>query len=732
MARRYFSRKVKSRGRGKDEVEDRLMWGLDPETRRSIIGIVFIVIGLVAGLGVLGWGGVVGDAFGYVLRLLFGYISYPVPFIMLVIGIVILAPTAFEFRASSYIGIISSLVFAASIAHIFITPANSFEMAKEGVGGGLIGFAISFGFRYIFDFWASLIVFVGALLISLLVAFNFSLRSLIQKVKIYLNERDKSGDEDKPKKKKKSFSLFGRKQKVNKPQVEKEEVKEPEQPIAKDENWNFPPLKLLDDNDTNPKAGNIKKNTRIIEETLNNFNVDVSMSEVNVGPTVSQYTLKPSTGIKLNQITARVNDVSLALAAHPIRIEAPIPGRSAVGIEVPNKVPAIVKLRKILASDEFKKDKNNLKFVLGRDVSGEPQFDNLETMPHLLIAGATGSGKSVCINSILTTFLYNNSPRDMRLILVDPKRVEFTPYDGIPHLLTPVITSAKETVSALKWSVSEMERRYDLFQQEKKRNLESYNKSVEKDQRLPMIVIVIDELADLMSTSAREVEAAIVRLTQMARATGIHMIVATQRPSVDVITGLIKANITHRIAFAVASQVDSRTILDQSGAEKLLGNGDMLYLSKKSPKPTRIQGVFLEDNEINRVTEFLQEQAEAKYNEEITKFKGEIESGASASGFIDNQEEENDEYLEEAARIVVENQKGSASLLQRRLSIGYARAARILDELQSFSVVGPSKDSKPRDVLVNNLEELETVLEQDSQKDKDGENINNEEDDSRF
>jgi S-DNA-T family DNA segregation ATPase FtsK/SpoIIIE len=296
----------------------------------------------------------------------------------------------------------------------------------------------------------------------------------------------------------------------------------------------------------------------------------------------------------------------------------------------------------------------------------------------------------------------------MRLILVDPKRVEFTPYDGIPHLLTPVITSAKETVSALKWAVSEMERRYDVFQEAKKRNLDSYNAAVDKDERMPMIVIVIDELADLMSTAARDVEAAIVRLTQMARATGIHMIVATQRPSVDVITGLIKANITHRIAFAVASQVDSRTILDQAGAEKLLGNGDMLYLDKRSPKPTRIQGVYLEEDEINKLTEFLKEQADAKYNEEITEFKGEIGTG-DVGGFID-EEEDRDELLEDAAKIVVENQKGSASLLQRRLSVGYARAARILDELQALNIVGPTKDSKPRDVLTEDTSQLESYL----------------------
>lgn len=711
MARRYFSKKAKTRKN--NDIEDRLKWGLDPETRRSIIGVIFVVAGLVSALGVLGWGGVVGDGFGYILKLLFGFISYPIPFIMIAIGVVILAPTAFEFRASTYVGIISGLIFAASIAHIFIDPGESFAKAQAGIGGGMIGFIISFGFRYILDFWASLIIFAGALVVSIIIAFNFSLRNLIQKIKIWWGERDKTEPEKKYKpKKKKSFSLFNsKKQKINQPEKKEEKEPAPEQPITSDKNWNFPPLKLLDDSDTNPKPGNIKKNARIIEETLNNFNIDVTMDEVNVGPTVSQYTLKPSTGVKLNQITARINDVSLALAAHPIRIEAPIPGRSAVGIEVPNKVPAIVKLRTILASNEFKKEKSNLKFVLGRDVSGQPQFDSLDSMPHLLIAGATGSGKSVCINSILTTFLYNNSPKDLRFILVDPKRVEFTPYDGIPHLLTSVITSAKETVSALKWSVNEMERRYDLFQEEKKRNLESYNKSVSEEKKMPMIVIVIDELADLMSTSAREVEAAIVRLTQMARATGIHMIVATQRPSVDVITGLIKANITHRVAFAVASQVDSRTILDQSGAEKLLGNGDMLYLSKKSPKPSRIQGVYLEDNEINKVTKFLQDQSEAKYNEDITSYKGDIKDSVSTS-FIDNQEE-NDEYLEEAGRIVVENQKGSASLLQRRLSIGYARAARILDELQSYSIVGPSQDSKPREVLVQNPEQLEEYLNQE-------------------
>jgi DNA segregation ATPase FtsK/SpoIIIE, S-DNA-T family len=705
MAGRYFKRRPKTK---KEKTEERLAWGLDPETRRSILGVALIIAGLVFGLSVVGWAGALGGALSFFLKFIFGIVAYPIPILLLIIGGIILAPTAIEFRASAFLGIGLSAVSLAAIAHLLVGPEQALEVAKTGGGGGMVGFGLASIFRYVFDFWASLIILLGGFIISILVATNFSLRGVIQKIQAWWQERRSQrrerADQKKPAKIA-GFSLFGKRKRIE-PEKKKGEPPTLSQPLSKDKDWNFPPLTLLEDADTNPKAGDIKKNSRIIEETLNNFNIDVKATEVNVGPTVSQYTLKPATGVKLNQITARLNDLSLALAAHPIRIEAPIPGRSAVGIEIPNKIPAIVKLRKILGSKEFKSRKENLTVVLGRDVSGQVRFDNLATMPHLLIAGATGSGKSVCINSILTTFLCNNSLRDLRLILVDPKRVEFTPYNDSPHLLTPVITDSKKTVSALKWSISEMERRYDIFQKAGKRNLENYNSSVTKEERLPIIVIVIDELADLMALSGREVEAAIVRLTQMARATGIHLIVATQRPSVDVITGLIKANITNRIAFAVASQVDSRTILDQAGAEKLLGNGDMLYLSKESSQPTRIQGILMSDKEINKVTGWLKGQAPAKYNDEVTEFKGEIKDLPGGFTKQSQGEESGDDLLEEAAKVVVQYQKGSASLLQRTLSVGYVRAARILDELQTINVVGPTQEGRPREVLFSDEKAL--------------------------
>jgi len=710
MVRRYYrKRRTKKKTKREKEIEERLKWGLEPETRRSILGVVLIILGLISGFSILGWGGVVGNGLAFSLKFLFGVVAFPIPLLLFIIGVIILSPTRTEFRPSTFLGTLLALLSLSSLVHIFIPAKESFEIAKGGGGGGMVGFGISAIFRYVFAFWVSLIIFIGTFIVSVLIATNFSLRGLIRQIQLWKEEQI-SKKEAGPKEKKPIFSLFGKRKRIITPKRKEEAATAPVQPLPKDDDWNFPPIDLLEDTDAPAKAGNVQKNSRIIEETLANFGINVKINEVNIGPTVSQYAAKPDTGVKLSQITSRLNDLSLALAAHPIRIEAPIPGKSAVGIEIPNKVPAIVKLQKILLSQEFKKQKNKLTIVLGRDVSGQACFDNLTEMPHLLIAGATGSGKSICINSILTTFLYNNSPRDLRLILVDPKRVEFTDYNGVPHLLTPVITNPKETISALKWSISEMERRYDLFQNAGKRNLETYNQSAPKDERLPAIVVVIDELADLMAVASRDIESAVVRLTQMARATGIHLIVATQRPSVDVITGLIKANITSRIAFAVAGQVDSRVILDQAGAEKLLGNGDMLYLSKQSPKPIRIQGILISDSEIKKITEFLKQQAEAKYNEEITQFKGPIKGVPEGSRFAGREDEEQDELLEEAALIVVQHQKGSASLLQRTLSVGYARAARILDELQTIGVVGPTQDSRPREVLLNNEQALTELL----------------------
>ncbi|TSC96505.1 MAG: DNA segregation ATPase FtsK/SpoIIIE, S-DNA-T family, partial [Candidatus Berkelbacteria bacterium Licking1014_2] len=446
--------------------------------------------------------------------------------------------------------------------------------------------------------------------------------------------------------------------------------------------------------------GNVHKNVETIQKTLADFGISVAMSDVNVGPTVTQYTLKPAEGVKLANIVARNNDLSLSLAAHPIRIEAPIPGKSAVGIEVPNKTPALVTLREVLESKEFKNSKSNLTLSLGRDVAGQPIIQDLKNMPHLLIAGATGSGKSICLHSIVIGFLYQNSPADLRLIMIDPKRVEFTFYNDMAHLLAPVITDVDKIVSALKWVIAEMDRRFNLLQKTNHRNIESYNQRPDGEEgKLPYLVIIIDELADLMAQAANEVEGAIVRLAQLARATGIHLILATQRPSVDVITGLIKANITSRIAFAVASGVDSRTILDTSGAEKLLGKGDMLFLGNDLGKPRRLQGSFLTDKEIQSVVEFIKNERQVQYDSSVVEFYG----GQKSGGWSDGAGAADDELYEEARAVVTQSGKASASLLQRRLRIGYARAARLLDIMEEHGVIGPADGARPRDILSQHI-----------------------------
>jgi len=430
------------------------------------------------------------------------------------------------------------------------------------------------------------------------------------------------------------------------------------------------------------------------------------MGEINVGPTVTQYTLKPTEGVKLSSITALQNDLALALAAHPLRIEAPIPGKSLVGIEVPNKSVALVRLGSLLKEIDFQKDGTLLNMVLGRDVEGRVVTADLSKMPHLLIAGATGSGKSVCIHSIISTFLFKNSPSTLRLILVDPKRVELARYNGIPHLLTPVITDNKKVLPTLRWAVEEMGRRYDLLSQYQARDIESYNnKALARNENiLPYIVIIIDELADLMMYYGRDLETFIIRIAQMARATGIHLIVSTQRPSVEVITGLIKANITARIAFQVASQVDSRTILDMAGAEKLLGHGDMLFLSPESSKPRRIQGAYLSEAEIDRLVEFIIKNSQSL---EFNGLSSDLEEYLNQMGMSENlgaENQEEDELYPEAYEVVVKAQKASASLLQRRLKIGYARAARLLDMLEARGVIGPQDGAKPREVYVKEQE----------------------------
>ncbi len=493
--------------------------------------------------------------------------------------------------------------------------------------------------------------------------------------------------------------------------------------MASDPNWQPPSLDLLEKKQSPADAGDIEHNAATIRDTLHEFNIDVKMEGANIGPKVTQYTLSPPSGVKLSRISALETNLALNLAAQSLRIEAPIPGQKAVGIEVPNKKAADVRLYGVLSSDIWKGIADPLGFAIGKDISGEPVVGKLNKMPHLLIAGQTGSGKSVMINSLLTSLLYRNSPSDMKLILVDPKQVEMAPYEDIPHLLTPVIVEPEKTISALKWAVNEMERRYKLLAEERVRDIGSYNKKLQSTGKqiavedengvpqevnkgnMPYVVIVIDELADLMMVAARDVEALVVRLAQKARAVGIHLVLATQRPSVDVITGLIKANVPARIAFTVASQVDSRTILDQIGAEKLLGQGDMLYKTADMNKPVRIQGAWVMDDEVMKITDYLRMQAPPQYNDEIISQPVQLNGRGGVVMDFDN--EGGDDMFKDAVRVVIESRKASTSLLQRRLRIGYARAARIIEEMEEQGIIGPADGARPREVLVNSLAELD-------------------------
>ncbi len=466
--------------------------------------------------------------------------------------------------------------------------------------------------------------------------------------------------------------------------------------------WKYPSLSLLSDKvGSAADRGDVKKYASTIEKTLDSFGIQARVAEVNGGPAVTQYALEISSGTKISKITNLQHDLALALATPTgtVRVEAPIPGKSLVGIEVPNRSLEIVGLKNLLASDEMAKHKSKLAVAMGRDTSSKPMVFDLDRMPHVLIAGTTGSGKSILLSSLITSLLFRNSPDELKLILIDPKRVELTNFNGIPHLLTPVITEPEKILSSLKWAMAEMDRRYKLFQSVGVRNITGYNE-MSGFQALPYIVIVIDELADLMMFAPVEIEDAITRIAQLARATGIHLVVATQRPSVDVITGLIKANIPSRVAFNVSSMIDSRVILDGPGAEKLLGRGDMLFMPPDASKPMRIQGVYVQDGEINNLIKFLKDSGIApQYTAEVTEMPiGKWNQKGGDGG-------DRDQLFEEAVRTICQYDRASASLLQRRLKVGYARAARILDELEIAGIVGPGEGSKPRDVLVRNAEE---------------------------
>ncbi len=675
---------------------------LHSETKFSILGIALLGLAILFALAGFHSAGPAGDFIFDLFETLLGWGYLLVPLTLVLIGLNILTRAQ---RMVMWPALVASLTFVlAGLGLIDIVFAEK---------GGLIGKVLG-SLGVLFGTAAAIVINLTILAISILIILNIPLHLKLfrkkdkpEEPKIIMPEAPPAHAPEE----KEAAALgegeprpeTGREPKTSGmpsalPLALEKEI------IHKSRTYVPPPLKLLKSTSENPTVGDLRANANIIKRTLESFGIPVEMGEITIGPKVTRYTLKPAEGVKLSRIIALRSDLSLALAAHPIRIEAPIPGRSLVGIEIPNKVGSIVRLGAILAYPEFKKS-GNLGFPLGRDVAGEPIFVNLARMPHLLIAGATGSGKSIMLHSLILSMLYKNSPEILRFILIDPKRVELSIYEGIPHLLTPVITDGKKAIAALRFAIHEMERRYEVLLKAGRRDILGYNNERKSDP-MPYLLIIIDELADLMAAYGREMEASVVRLAQMARATGIHLVVSTQRPSVEVITGLIKANITSRIALQVASQVDSRTILDMAGAETMLGGGDMLFISAELSKPKRIQGTFVGEGEINDVADFIRRENppyEANHlGEEVAKT---LAHDRALPPFSDFEHGADDELYDEAVRVVKEAKKASASLLQRRLRIGYARAARLIDIMEERGIVGYAEGAKPRPIFINEEEE---------------------------
>ena len=681
---------AKEKNKRKNEKTERENSPLRSDTKKSIWFVVLLGLAIIFILAGTGEAGPLGSSFFGFFQKLFGWGYWLLPALSLLIGFTFLSADERKLLGPTLIGGI-----------IFVLAALGFIDIVSAGNGGLAGVAVGY-LKVPFGTPASIVITITAIIVSFLVIINRPLK---------LNLLDKKDDLDEDEELEINIP--------EEPQAPRNKVKEEKKKDDEEDlvieskmempkimaahpikNYVAPPLDLLTSTTEKPTIGDLRANANVIKRTLEGFGIPVEMGEINVGPTVTRYTLKPAEGIKLSRITTLSQDLAMSLAAHPIRIEAPIPGKSLVGIEVPNKSAAVVRLGSLLLYPEAKKS-GDLSFALGRNVSGEPIFKNIEKMPHLLVAGATGSGKSIMIHSIIISLLYKNSPEMLRFLMIDPKKVELSVYNGIPHLLSPVVTENKKSIGVLRWAIQEMDRRYKLLLAEGSRDIKSYNKSGKN--QLPYLVIVIDELADLMTSFGHEVEGSIIRLAQMARATGIHLIVSTQRPSVEVITGLIKANITSRIALQVASQIDSRTILDTAGAEKLLGSGDALFISAELSKPLRVQGAYLTEEEIKKVTEFIKKNNEsADDGINVSNGNGTGEEGRVNINFDDfDGDGDDDELLEEAIETVRAAQKASASLLQRRLKVGYARAARLLDIMEEKGIIGPGDGAKPREVYNN-------------------------------
>lgn len=691
MAKKHKKRKIDKRA---------FKLKLKPQTYASIAQIFFFAISALIIIS-FSRSGLILSKFNDLLTYVFGWATIFLPFIFLSFAFI---ASKIKTPLSQPNVVVGSILFFLSL----ITLGKT----------GLLGLTFWEGISSLIAPLGSIIVLIGLSLAGLIVLFNTSfdhvfklIRSFISTISYYIvGQKSAGGGRIAPRK---DFKISGAginqpttEGKVILPKQDSEKLEEKLVSNIKGENdiWKYPNADIFSDDDLGKvDRGNINGNADIIEKTLESFGITAKVVEVNLGPAVTQYAIEVALGTKLSKITALERDLALALSAPTgaIRIEAPIPGRNLVGIELPNRSPEFVPIKRVLESEEMLSKKSKLAVALGLDVSGKPIVADIAKMPHLLVAGQTGSGKSVAINTFLASILYRSSPSEVKFIMVDPKRVELTGYNDIPHLLSPVIVETDKVLSALRWLTREMDRRYESFAKAGARNIESYNE-MSGFQALPYIVLFIDELADIMLLSPAEVEDTITRLAQMSRAVGIHMVLATQRPSVNVITGLIKANIPSRIAFAVSSLVDSRVILDTQGAEKLLGKGDMLYLPPDQAKPSRIQGAFVSDKEIKNLVEFIKNQGvPVQYTDEVTTM---TKSGkASVPGVVGD----TDDMFVEAVKVVCQYDRASASLLQRRLSIGYARAARVIDQLESAGVISSSDgSSKPRTVLIKDAEEF--------------------------
>jgi S-DNA-T family DNA segregation ATPase FtsK/SpoIIIE len=646
-------------------------------------------------------GGVIGEKYKNFVNYIFGYSHFGLILFFFILGAGWLLRFNLVWKISSAVSLTILMIISSAFMEIIFYE------------GGIIGsYVVSFEKYFGRIGLISLLLIISIVCLTIIFEKPFSeiLYSIINKIKEKRKTQIESYLKNNSNNKKDKKNITDKIQ-TGSPQIIKptklksdfkEEIRLKKLPIKT--SWELPPISLLDKVETQPDSGDIKENIKIIKTTLENFGISAEVVEVTIGPTVTRYAIKPPEGIKLSKILSLQNDLALALATNNIRIEAPIPGRALIGIEVPNIKKAIVRLRSLIESSNFLENESLLYFPLGRLVSGEPMYIDLSTLPHILIAGTTGSGKSVFIHSMITSILLKNTPETLNIILVDPKRVELVRYESLPHLLMDPVLDTKKIVPVMNWLIKEMEERYSTFQNYRVRDIDSYNKiQIQKKQKImPRILFIIDEMADLMIKHGNLIEATIVRLTQMARATGIHLVLATQRPSVDVVTGLIKANIPNRICFKVASQVDSRTVLDYGGAEKLIGAGDMLFISSQFGGIKRIQAPWLSEKEIERIVDFWSKQAEEK--EDFERFEIPLEEYEKQSIFIEGEDEQNeDELVKLAYQIIVETGKASTSLLQRKLKIGYGRAARILDILEEKGVVGPQEGNKPRKVLINNI-----------------------------